>query len=107
MRQHITQEEEMKYGIDYQYLPKGSLRPHDNGEIIGIEATDKSGIVLLPNVGDFVQIDNSMDGGQRSSFSGKVRSRLFRYMRSPDDVFCQVNIVVEESDDDWGKVIKE
>lgn len=98
----------IKYGIDYQYLPKGAARPIDDGEIVGIEATDESGVVLIPNVGDYVQIDNSADGGERSNFSGKVRSRLFRYIRtSGSDVFCQVNIVVEETDDDWGKLVKE
>ncbi|MDM8009896.1 MAG: hypothetical protein QUV08_02920 [Parasphingorhabdus sp.] len=98
----------MNYGIDFQYLAKGDLRPTDDGEIVGISATDKTGSVILPNVGDYVQIDNSMDGGQRSHFSGKVRSRLFSYTRiSDDEVFCGINIVVEETDDDWGKLIKE
>lgn len=97
----------MKYGIDYQYLPKGSHRPLDDGEIVGVEATDQSGTALLPNVGDYVQIDNSADGGKRSNFSGKVRSRLFRYTRTPSEIFCHVNIVVEETDDDWGRLVKE
>jgi hypothetical protein len=97
----------MKYGIDYQFLAKDASRPTDDGEIVGIEATDESGTVILPNLGDFVHIDNSADGVGRSSFSGKVRSRLFTYLRSRDDVFCSVNIVVEETDDDWGKLIKE
>ena len=97
----------MKYGIDYQYLPKGAGRPIDDGEIVGIHATDESGVVVLPNVGDYVSIDNSVDGGKRSAFAGKVRSRLFNYIRTPDDVFCHLNIVVEEDDDDWGKLIKE
>ncbi|CAM5195100.1 hypothetical protein [Alishewanella longhuensis] len=98
----------IKYGIDYQYLPKDSDRPLDDGEIVGIEATSESGQVILPNVGDYVHIDNSADGGQRSKFSGKVKSRLFNYVRINDDeVFCGVNIVVEETDDDWGKLIKE
>lgn len=98
----------IKYGIDYQYLPKDSSRPLDDGEAVGIEATSESGQTILPNVGDFVHIDNSIDGGQRTKFSGKVKSRLFTYIRSSDDnVFCSVNIVVEETDDDWGKLIKE
>jgi len=98
----------MKYGIDYQFLAKGASRPTDDGEIVGIAATDETGTVILPNVGDYVHIDNSADGGQRSSFSGKVRSRLFNYIRtSPEDVFCHVNIIVEDTDDDWGKLIKE
>ena len=100
----------MKYGIDFQFLAKGATRPTDDGEIVGISADDKSGAVVLPNVGDYVHIDNSCDGGQRSSFSGKVRSRLFTYIRSSsEDVYCGVNIVVEEHDDktEWGKLIKE
>jgi hypothetical protein len=93
----------MKYFIDYQYLPKGAARPLDDCEAVGIQATDQSGVVLLPNVGDYVHIDNSTDGGQRTAFSGKVRSRLFMYIRtSGADVSCVVNIVVEETADDWG-----
>jgi hypothetical protein len=70
----------MKYYIDYQFLPKDAARPIDNGEVVGIEASDASGMVVLPNVGDYVQVDNSAGTGQRSSFSGKVRSRLYRYL---------------------------
>lgn len=97
----------MKYGIDYQYLPRDAQRPQDDGEIVGTELTDGGGVIVLPNVGDYVEINNAGDGGQRSSFSGKVRSRLFRYIRVADEVHCQVNIVVEETSDDWGKLIKE
>jgi len=92
----------MQYEIDYQYLPKGAVQPRDDGQVVGIKATDKSGIVVLPNVGDFVHIDNSADCRQR----GRVRSRAFFYTRTHDDVFCYVNIVVEETDDDWGMLIK-
>jgi hypothetical protein len=79
----------MRYSIDYQFLAKGASRPTDDGEIVGIEAIDSTGTVILPDVGDYVHIDNSIDGGERSSFSGKVRSRLFTYIRSRDDVFLQ------------------
>jgi hypothetical protein len=97
----------MQYVIDYQYLPKGAVRPRDNGQVISINATDKSGIVVLPNVGDFVHIDNSGESKQRSDFIGRVRSRAFFYTRTHDDVFCYVNIVVEETDDDWGMLINQ
>jgi hypothetical protein len=98
----------VKYHIDYQFMRKGAARPSDDGEVVGIEATDQSGVVVLPNIGDHVFIDNSADGGERSGFSGKVRSRLFRYIRVNDsDVHCAINIVVEEVDDDWGKLVKE
>ncbi len=97
----------MKYSIDYQYLPKGAQRPQDDGEVVGIEATDEGGAVVLPNVGDYVEIYNTGEDNQRSSFLGKVRSRIFRYTRASSEVFCQVNIVVEETSDDWCKLIKE
>ncbi len=97
----------MKYRIDYQYLPKDSVRPHDDGEVIGIDATDETGTVILPNVGDFVDIDNCANSSEHSSFYGRVRSRMFHYTRTDTDVYCIVNIVVEETDDDWGKLIKE
>ena len=67
----------IKYFIDYQYMPKDRSRPLDDGEAVGIEATDKNGVVVLPNVGDYVHIDNSTDKGKRTSFNGKVKSRLF------------------------------
>jgi hypothetical protein len=99
----------MKYSVEYQQLPKGAKRPIDDGEIVGIKSSDEIGPLPLPNVGDFVHIDNSLDGGQRSSFKGRVRSRMFRYIRGRDDeeMSCHVNIIVEETDDNWGMLSKQ
>ena len=94
----------MKYYIDYQYMPKGAARPLDDGEAVAIE-TD--GAAVIPNVGDYVQVENSLDPDGRVSFSGKVQSRLFRYIRAGNEVTCGVNIVVAEDDDNWGLLIKE
>ena len=94
----------MKYGMDFQYLPKGAGRPLDDGEVVPIE-TDEDGFALIPNVGDFVQIDASTIDG--NGFSGRVKSRLFSYIRTPGNDYCAVNVVVEETDDDWGMLIKE
>lgn len=97
----------MKYYIDYQHMPKGAARPLDEGNVVPIEASDKNGLVVLPDVGDYVNIQFADSGG---GFSGKVRSRLFNYIASGDSKFettCAVNIVVEDTDDDWGKLIKE
>jgi hypothetical protein len=95
----------VKHFIDFQYLPKGKDRPIDDGEIVGIKS---DGNIVLPNVGDFVSIDNSTDQGKRADFHGRVKSRLFSYIRlSETEVHCVVNIVVEETDDDWGALIKE
>ncbi|MGH7239837.1 MAG: hypothetical protein ACREHG_07190 [Candidatus Saccharimonadales bacterium] len=97
----------MKYFVDYQYMPKGSARPVDNGEVLPIEISAEGDPAILPNVGDYVSVDNSPRGQDRASFSGKVRSRLFRYICSKDETNCAVTVVVEESDDDWGKLVKE
>lgn len=98
----------MKYGIEFQYLAKSSSRPSDDGEVVGITADDKTGTVILPNIGDHVNIDNSLDGGERTSFKGRVKSRFFSYHRLPADMFCMVNIVVEEVDQSvFATLIKE
>ena len=63
--------------------------------------------MVLPNVGDYVSIDNSARNGEHATFHGKVRSRLFTYICTPQEVHCAVNIVVEDTDDDWGMLVKE
>ncbi len=97
----------MAYGLNYQYFPKDSPngRPLDNGSALLDHPVTAEELVLLPNVGDYVQIDNSVRGGE--SFSGKVRSKLFRYIVTDDKQWCQINIVVQDDDDDWGLLIKE
>lgn len=97
----------MKYSIDYQYIASPGDRPADNGEIVGIQFDASESSPLIPNVSDYVLIDNSADGNKRSSFRGKVRSRLLSYVRTSEDMHCHINIVVEKSNDDWGLLIKE
>jgi hypothetical protein len=96
----------MKYHVNYQYLPKGASRPVDDGTTVEL-SVDESGFALLPDAGDFVALDNSMN--DMASFHGKVKSRLFSYTQGKDVSLasCIINIVVEETDDDWGKLIKE
>src|SRR5690606_643820 len=97
----------MKYFVDYQYLPKGASRPVDNGEVVPLEISAGADPSLLPNVGDYVHIDNSMFKGARAGFSGKVRSRYFRYICSEHEANCAVNIVIEQTDDDFSALVKE
>ncbi len=93
----------MKISIDYQYAPGPGQRPYDDGETVGIKLEDAGGsFAVIPNVGDYVQITAIKDGDP--SFSGKVRSRYFIYI---GQMQCHVNIVVEETGDDWGLLIKE
>lgn len=106
--QRIGRNGRMKTIIDYQFMPQGADRPLDNGEVIGIDASSEKGTVIIPNVGDFVQIDSSPIEAKHNSFSGEVRSRLFRYVVTSDEIFCQVNIVVAESENyKAGELIKE
>lgn len=99
----------MKYGVNYQFYPTENPhgRPLDDGAALWDHPAKDDELVLLPNVGDYVQIDRSNAGGR--SFSGRVKTKLFRYIVAADGAqWCHINIVVAESDDDdWGAVIKE
>jgi hypothetical protein len=94
----------MQYLIEYQYMPKGADRPIDEGRAVDISLTDEGGFVLLPIAGDFVSIENPE--GKGANFAGRVRTRAFYYVRSSDDsLSCVVNVVVQETDDEWDEVI--
>ena len=96
----------IKYSIDYQVSPGDGLRPIDDGEVIGIGFEEDKGFALIPNVGDYINIGEDIDG-QRPHFSGVVRSRSFFYQRTDDEnVTCHINIVVQHSDVDTGLLIK-
>ncbi|GHC31072.1 hypothetical protein GCM10010082_26680 [Kushneria pakistanensis] len=98
----------MRYYFNYQYLPKGAEQPVDTGDAVRITDEQTAKPPTLPDVGDYVQINYFR--AEDEILSGRVKSRLFRYLVSdedPDLHQCLVNIVVEETDDDWGKLIKE
>ena len=97
----------MKYAVDYQFRPRGQDRPNDGGQLVPIEITGTTNIVLLPNIGDHVHIGAAQSG--HSSVFGRVASRLFAYQELSDgSVVCHVNIVIDECDDGvFGKLIKE
>lgn len=89
----------MKYFVTFQELSKQHGRPIEHPTASDFE-TD--GLGMIPNVGDYVEIEPvGVEGAPR--FSGRVKSRLFRYMNQQ----CGINIVVEDTDDDWSAVIKE
>lgn len=100
-------------GVQYQPLRKGASRPEDWGSTHGFYLNGVQDFALLPNVGDYVNLIGINDREGNSNFSGKVRSRLFTQFTTMNDdgttkeVSIGVNIVVEEDDDDWGKLIKE
>lgn len=83
----------MKYGIDFQFLPKGATTAEDIGGIVDYEITDE-GFGLIPAVGDLVDVA-SEKMGDRPSSRGRVRSRRFRVVLG----YCHVTILIEELDD--------
>ncbi|MCL6684034.1 hypothetical protein [Sphingomonas alba] len=94
----------MKYSMDFQYMPRGHDRPLDDGEIVGL-SVDQSQFALIPAVGDYVQLEPMTSDADHARFSGRVKSRLFRYFGNEH---CGINIVIEETDDAvWGGLIKE
>nr|WP_152742249.1 hypothetical protein [Pseudomonas sp. MWU12-2323] len=85
-------------------MHKGQARPSDDGDIVGVSFDSESGFALIPNVGDVVNVPE-MEG--RCGVYGVVKSRLFTYLRSGDEIYCGINIVVEDVDIDHGALIKE
>ncbi len=91
----------MKYYVSFQEFNKNIGRPIDHRSASDF-ATE--GLGMLPNVGDYVQLE-PMGAPDAPRYSGRVKSRLFRYFNSES---CAINIVVEDNEsDDWGTVIKE
>ncbi len=97
----------MQYNVQYQYRPKGQVRPNDDGELVPIKIDNTTHQTLLPNVGDYVHIGATEEN--LGTVLGKVASRLFTYQQiGSGDVFCVVNIVLDECEDDiWPTLIKE
>tara|TARA_R110002110_G_scaffold78748_4_gene206302 strand:- start:38 stop:373 length:336 start_codon:yes stop_codon:yes gene_type:complete len=102
--------------IQYQPLKAGADRPEDWGSCHAYSIEGNSAVCQLPQVGDFVNLVPLGASDQYLSFSGKVRSRLFTQFthvhgssgqEEPNEIHIGVNIVVEETNDDWGKLIKE
>ena len=86
--------ENVKYGIDYKFLPKGAKELVEIGTEEDITIEDE-GFGLLPDVGDYVAIPGNR---VREGFRGKVHHRFFRYVFG----ICYISIVLAEVDDaEW------
>lgn len=90
----------MKYHMDFQFKDTGRTRPSDEGVIVDV-SSDDDGVVVLPDVGDYVHVA-PVDG--RAGIRGRVATRASFYVRDN----CSINIVVEPAPDDvWASLIKE
>lgn len=65
--------------------------------------------MFIPAVGDFVEIAGNPGNDETlTSFHGAVVSRFYRYQRlSATEVFCHINIVIEESQQDFSSLVSE
>ncbi|WP_201253305.1 hypothetical protein [Pantoea sp. S62] len=99
---------EITYSIDFQYKPRGSERPVASGNVIR-SSGEETPVMFIPDVGDFVEIGgNPARDSNLSSFRGVVVSRFFRYDRQSDsEVFCHVNLIVEESFQNFGHLVQD
>jgi hypothetical protein len=95
----LARERNVKYGIDFRYLPKGAKLPVDSAVPVDFKVDD-SHFALVPAVGDFVDIPGDRANPDHKPVRGRVRSRLFRYVLG----YCYVTVVVEDADEDWAKL---
>lgn len=96
------------YSIDYQYKQKNCVRPSASGNVIR-SSGEETPVMFIPAVGDYVEIGGNPECDKSlTSFRGVVISRFYRYQRvSDDEVFCHINIIVEESLQDFGILVIE
>ena len=94
----------MKYYINIQYRPKHRERPEDEPMMVDIRS-ENGDFTPIPNMGDHVVFTRPIGNGNKSQqIEGVVENRLFTYL--VQDI-CTVNIVVTDSDTDFGILIKE
>lgn len=102
----------VRYSIIYQQWNAEYALAEKDDEVDDILVVG-SELALLPNVGDYVDYANSINGDlpsevRRPVIKGKVRSRIFVYRRiTGGQVFCHINIVVEPIDVDSRALINE
>jgi len=99
---------EITYSIDFQYKRRGDETPSPAGSVIRTSG-EETPVMFIPLVGDYVEIGgNPEEDESLTSFRGIVISRFFRYDRqSEQEVFCHVNILVEESFQNFGNLVRD
>ncbi|MEC9483038.1 MAG: hypothetical protein UMU75_06865 [Halomonas sp.] len=85
----------MKYTFNYQLIRRGEQHPV-KGDTVELREDEKNADHLIPNVGDYVYLQEHF--GDKTPLAGRVKTRLFSYSnaRYPDKKTCHINIVLEE-----------
>jgi hypothetical protein len=94
----------MRHTVQFQFRPKGSSRPLDESQDFDLPEDQP---LNLPAVGDHVYLSGHSWGREAALM---VESRLFSYISldaSAERVTCMINIVLTESETDFGLLLKE
>ena len=105
---NIEEKMQITYSIDFQYKKRGNENPTSQGNVLN-SSGEETPVMFIPSIGDYVEIGGNPEKDESlSSFKGVVVSRFFRYDRqSQDEVFCHVNLVVEETFQNFGTLVQE
>lgn len=94
----------MRYSIDYQQVTEGQTYARAGARSADIVFSSDHGLALIPCVGDVVNFPTTP---VKSGVCGIVRSRVFNYLRDPEELYCHVNILVEDAEINFGDLISE
>ncbi|KRP79475.1 hypothetical protein [Pseudomonas lactis] len=94
----------MRYSIDYQQVSQGQSDASIDACPADIVFNSDHGLALIPCVGDVINLPST---AVKEGVCGIVRSRIFNYLRGPEDLYCHVNILVEEADINFESLISE
>lgn len=85
----------MKYTFNYELIRQDEDHPI-RGNTVELSEDEKTGQHLIPNVGDYVQVQAHF--GDTEPLTGRVKTRLFKYSNAiyPGKNTCHINIVLEE-----------
>lgn len=82
----------MRYSIDYQQVSQGQSDASIDACPADIVFNSDHGLALIPCVGDVINLPST---AVKEGVCGIVRSRIFNYLRGPEELYCHVNILVE------------
>ena len=86
----------MQHRVRFQYRPKGSARPLDYEQ--GFDLTTDDGPVLLPSIGDHVEV-------QGYEMDGVVDNRTFIYLTIGGQKQCLITVVLTDNDIDSDRIM--
>ncbi len=94
----------MRYSIDYRQISEGQSYARADSRSADIIFNSDHGLALIPSVGDVVNIPTT---SVKPGVCGIVKSRIFNYLRASEELYCHINILVEEAEMNFSNLITE